>query len=62
MRALDVNPTDRKYRIGFGSYCLAYVLKWLAEEFEIKEVVPADDLDCTGCIWLNIRHQKCSCC
>lgn len=51
MRVLDVNPTDRKYRIGFGSYCLAYVLKWLAEEFEIKEAVPADDLDCTGCIW-----------
>lgn len=62
MRVLDVNPTDRKYRIGFGSYCIAYVLKWLAEEFEIKEAVPVDDLDCTGCIWLNIRHQKCSCC
>ena len=54
MRVLDVNPTDRKYH--------DYVLKWLAEEFEIKEVVPADGLDCTGCIWLNIRHQKCSCC
>lgn len=20
------------------------------------------DTDCTGCVWLNVRHQKCSCC
>lgn len=25
MRVLDVNPTDRKYHIGFGSYCIEYV-------------------------------------
>lgn len=38
------------------------MLKWLAEEFEIEEMAPTADLDCTGCVWLNTRHQKCSCC
>lgn len=28
----------------------------------VFENVPAADLDCTGCVWLNTRHQKCSCC
>lgn len=28
----------------------------------VFENVPAADLDYTGCVWLNTRHQKCSCC
>ena len=28
----------------------------------VFENVPAADLDCPGCVWLNTRHQKCSCC
>lgn len=28
----------------------------------VFEDVPAVDLDCTGCVWLNTRRQKCSCC
>lgn len=28
----------------------------------VFEDIPAVDLDCTGCVWLNTRHQKCSCC
>ncbi|MFQ8807952.1 MAG: hypothetical protein ACLR8M_03130 [Oscillospiraceae bacterium] len=59
---LYFDPTDRKYHIGFGSYCLDYVFKWLAEEFEIEEAAPTADFDCEGCVWLNTRHQKCSCC
>ena len=55
---LYFDPTDRKYHIGFGSYCLDYVFKWLAEEFEIEEAVPTADLDCEGCVWLNTRHQQ----
>ncbi|MFQ6962931.1 MAG: hypothetical protein ACLRR6_02035 [Oscillospiraceae bacterium] len=45
---LYFDPTDRKYHIGFGSYCLDYVFKWLAEEFEIEEAAPTADFDCEG--------------
>ena len=31
------DPTDGKCHIGFGSYRLDYVFRWLAEEFEITE-------------------------
>lgn len=31
------DPAAGDYRIGFGSYCLDFVFKWLAEEFEIVE-------------------------
>lgn len=34
---LYFNPADRSYYIGFGSYCLEYVIKWLREKFEIVE-------------------------
>lgn len=29
------SPADRDYHIGYSSFDLAYVFKWLAEEFEI---------------------------
>lgn len=32
---LYFDPTDREYHIGFGSFSLEYVFKWLSEEFEI---------------------------
>ena len=34
-------PKDKEYHIGFGSYKLHFVRKWLAEEFEIIDGVPA---------------------
>lgn len=37
---------DKCFRIGFGSYCLAYVFQWLSEEFEIAE--GATEIDCDG--------------
>ena len=37
------DPTDREYHIGFGSFTLEYVFKWLAEEFEIIEEPPTVD-------------------
>ena len=40
---LYFNPIDEEYQIGFGSYCLEYVFKWLEEEFEIIEAVPTVD-------------------
>ena len=32
---LYFDTKDGSYHIGFGSYCLEYVFKWLSEEFEI---------------------------
>lgn len=37
------DPADRECHIGFGSYRLDYVFRWLAEEFEITE--PAADVE-----------------
>ena len=34
---LYFDTEDRSYHIGFGSYCLEYVFKWLSEEFEIVD-------------------------
>ena len=53
---LYFDPTDKDYHIGFGSFCLGNVFKWLEEEFEIIGA-------CAGCEWANRkRPQKCSCC
>lgn len=40
---LYFDPADGECHIGFGSYCLANVFNWLAEEFEITE--PAADVE-----------------
>lgn len=32
-----LDPVERIFHIGYGSYCLEYVFKWLSEEFEIVE-------------------------
>ena len=40
---LYFDPTDRIYHIGFGSYNLGYVFKWLSEEFEIIDDVSTVD-------------------
>lgn len=37
------DPTDGKCHIGFSSYRLDYVFRWLAEEFEATE--PCDDVE-----------------
>ncbi len=37
------DPTDREYHIGFSSFTLAFVFKWLAEEFEIVDEQPTVD-------------------
>ncbi len=39
---LYFDPEDQDYHIGFGSYCLEYVFKWLSEEFEIEDAPAAD--------------------
>lgn len=40
---LYFDPTDGKCHIGFGSYRLDYVFRWLAEEFEVTE--PCADVE-----------------
>lgn len=37
------DPDDREYHIGFSSFTLEYVFKWLAEEFEIIDEPPTVD-------------------
>ena len=55
---LYFDPADGEYHIGYSSYCLGYVYKWLEEDFEIL-----DNGSCYGCIYANRkRPQKCSCC
>lgn len=39
---LYFDPGDQDYHVGFSSYCLEYVFKWLSEEFEIKDAPAAD--------------------
>ncbi len=34
---LYVDPDDKNYQIGFGSFSLEYVFQWLSEEFEIVD-------------------------
>ena len=49
---LYFDPADQDYHIGFSSYCLEYVFKWLSEEFEIEDAPAADVapvVRCKGC-------------
>ena len=39
---LYFDPEGQDYHIGFSSYCLEYVFKWLLEEFEIEDASAAD--------------------
>ena len=46
---LYFDPKDRTYHIGFGSFCLDYVFKWLSEEFEIVEATTVDAVEVVRC-------------
>lgn len=49
---LYFDPVDQDYHVGFSSYCLEYVFKWLSEEFEIEDAPAADVapvVRCKGC-------------
>lgn len=39
---LYFDPVDKNYHVGFGSFYLPYVFKWLSEEFEIEDAPAAD--------------------
>lgn len=55
-------PKDKEYHIGFGSYKLHFVRKWLAEEFEIIDEAPFPRWeDEHGGKYANPRY-RCSAC
>lgn len=62
---LYFDPADQDYHIGFGSYCLEYVFKWLSEEFEIEDVPAADVAPVVHARWVSVagkRDRICSRC
>lgn len=46
---LYFDPADKKYHVGFGSFYLAYVFKWLSEEFEIETAPTVDAVPVVRC-------------
>lgn len=52
------DPSDKEFHIGFGSYRLDYVFRWLAEEFEVKE--PCADVEpVRRGEWIIIEGEYC---
>ena len=60
---LYLDTSDGTYHIGFGSYCVEYVFKWLSEEFEIIETEPSADVaPVVHGKWKPVRYTTyCSC-
>lgn len=58
---LYFDPADGKCHIGFGSYRLDYVFRWLAEEFEVIEpcadVVPVRNGRWEECDWVDVDEH-----
>ena len=61
------DPTDREYHIGFSSFCLEYVFKWLSDEFEIIDEQPT--IDARPVVrgewikpYINFYGHPCHCC
>lgn len=65
---LYFDPADQDYHIGFSSYCLEYVFKWLSEEFEIEDAPAADVAPVVHGRWIEKeapavrRYFECSNC
>ena len=60
---LYLDTSDGTCHIGFGSYCIEYVFKWLSEEFEIIETEPSADVaPVVHGKWKPVRYTTyCSC-
>lgn len=60
---LYLDTSDGTCHIGFGSYCVEYVFKWLSEEFEIIETEPSADVaPVVHGKWKPVRYTTyCSC-
>lgn len=46
---LYFDPVDKNYHVGFGSFYLPYVFKWLSEEFEIEDELTVDAVPVVHC-------------
>ena len=46
---LYFDPVDKNYHVGFGSFYLPYVFKWLSEEFEIADELTVDAVPVVRC-------------
>lgn len=52
--------SDKKYHVGFGSFYLAYVFRWLSEEFEIEDAPTVDAVSvvrCKGCKYSTLPSE-----
>lgn len=60
---LYFDPEDKDYHVGFSSYYLEYVFKWLSEEFEIEDAPAADVapvvrcMDCKHLVAVNVNGK-----
>lgn len=59
---LYFDPEDEILHIGFGSYELAYVRKWLEEEFEVDETLAADVVPVRHGRMVGGKGEFCSTC
>lgn len=62
---LYFDPVDQDYHVGFGSYCLEYVFKWLSDEFEIEDAPAADVAPVVHGRWIydkKAQRPYCSVC
>lgn len=55
------DPSDHTYHIGYGSYCLDYVVRWLADEFDVHEELQREvvlSLDADNLKRIIARHVR----
>ena len=53
---LYFDPVDKNYHVGFGSFYLPYVFKWLSEEFEIEDELTVDAVLVVRC--KDCKHYR----
>lgn len=58
---LYFDSVDKNYHVGFGSFYLAYVFKWLSEEFEIEDAPTAAAVKVTRCKDCKFRNDRLFC-
>ena len=46
---LYFDPVDKTWHVGYGSFYLSCVFKWLSEEFEIEDALAADVAEVVRC-------------
>lgn len=58
---LYFDPVDKNYHVGFGSFYLPYVFKWLSEEFEIEDELTVDAVPVVRCKDCKHRTETGNC-